>query len=102
MKRDARHVRSILDGLISKLETGAKKGNAILDAWNASADETTRAHARAVSLKGGVLTVVVQDSVWLYKLLLEKKSVLNRFNDNYSGRKKAAEMRLRVGASEFI
>lgn len=102
MKKETRHVRSILDGLISKLETGAKKGNAITEAWNGAADEETKAHARAVSLKGGVLTVVVQDSVWLYKMLLEKKKILGKFNDNYSGRKKAAEIKFRVGASEFI
>lgn len=102
MKREAKHVRSVLDGLISKLETGAKKGNAVLEAWNASIDEKTRMHARAVSLKGTVLTIVVQDSVWLHKLTMEKRNILRKFNENYSGRKKAAEARFRVGAAEFI
>lgn len=101
MKKEARHVKGILDGILSKLETGKRKGNAVSEAWMKAAGEETRAHARPVNIKNGVLTVVVQDSVWLYKLLLEKRKLLERFNENYPGRKKAADMRFRVGASEF-
>ena len=101
MRKEAKHVKGILDGILSKLETSTRKGNAVSEAWAEAADEKTRAHARPVSIKNGVLTVVVQDSVWLYKLLLEKQKLLEKFNEKYAGRKKAADMRFRVGASEF-
>lgn len=101
-RKEAKHVRSILGDILSRLETNAKKGSSVGEAWHAATDDQTRAHARAISLKNNVLTVVVRDSVWLYKMMLEKKSLLERFNGNYKGRKKAADIKFRVGASEFL
>ncbi|MDD3088562.1 MAG: DUF721 domain-containing protein [Candidatus Omnitrophica bacterium] len=97
MKKEARHVRGILGGILSRLEKGASKTNAISEAWCAAADEETRDHARPVSMKNGVLVVLVRDSVWLYKMTLNKKRMLKEFNDHYKGRKKALEIRFRVG-----
>ena len=100
-KRDAGHVRGILDGLIRKWEDGSyKKSNAVMDAWKIAAGEEMLKHARPVSLKKGVMMVIVEDSVWLYSLTIEKRTLLDRFNKNYTGKKKAKDIRFRVGAAD--
>ncbi len=102
LRKDARHVGGILDGLITKLEKGAvKKGNAVRMAWRAASGEETAKHTRPVSLKNGVLMVIVENSVWLYKLTLEKMDIMNKFNNVYTGRKKANNIRFRVGSTDI-
>jgi predicted nucleic acid-binding Zn ribbon protein len=101
-RKDAKHVGGILDGLINKLEKGTvKKGNAIRIAWIAACGEETGKHARPVSLKNGVLMVIVDNSVWLYKLTLEKLDLKNKFNNVYTGRKKVDNIRFRVGSTDI-
>lgn len=102
MKKETKHVRGILDGLLRKIESGAKKTTAVSEAWIEAADEETKAHARPVCLKNGIMTVAVENSVWMYKLMLEKKEIIRKFNEKYSGRKKATEIRFRVGAAENL
>lgn len=98
MKRDARHVRGIVDDLIQRWEHGAvKKTNAVMGAWCEAVEERTRKHTRPISLKNGVLMVIVENSSWLYELTLEKKGIIEKFNDGYTGRKKAKDIRFRVG-----
>ena len=99
-KNDARHMRGIIDGLLQKLEKGAVKGGAVFRAWEAATGEEARAHARPVSLKKGKLMVIVENSPWLYKLTLEKRGILKKFNEQYTGRKKADDIRFRIGDPE--
>ncbi|MBD3426945.1 MAG: DUF721 domain-containing protein [Candidatus Omnitrophica bacterium] len=97
-KKDPGHVKGIIEGLITKWEKGAvKRANAVSRAWAGSVEEETKEHARPVSFKNGILMVIVEDSTWLYKLTLEKRKILKRFNENYTGRKKAKDIRFRVG-----
>lgn len=101
-RKDTRHVKGILDGLITKWEQGSvKKGNAVRRAWTSAAGEDTAKHTRPVSLKNGVLMVIAEDSVWLYKLTLEKAQIMNKFNNVYTGRLKAQTIRFRVGALDI-
>ena len=100
-KKDARHVRGIVDDLLRRWEDGSvKKGNAVLDAWGEATKEEAKGHARPVSLKNGVLMVIVENSSWLYELTLEKKEIMKRFNEKYTGRKKARDIRYRIGTME--
>ncbi|GEM_PF-769690 len=97
-KSNAGHIGKILDGLLRTWERGpARKGDAVRAAWAAATKGETKKHARPISLKRGVLLVLVEDSSWLYELTIEKKDILKRFNENYTGRKKAADIRFRVG-----
>jgi predicted nucleic acid-binding Zn ribbon protein len=97
-KKDTRHVRGIVDSLLRKWESGTlKKGNAVWSAWSAAVTEEDRGHARPVSLKNGTLMVIAENSSWLYKLTMEKKNILEKFNANYEGRKKAKDIRFRIG-----
>jgi len=92
------HVKGIVGGLIRKWETGTvKKGNAVTDAWLASVEEDTKGHARPVSFKKGILMVIVENAPWLYRLTVEKRTILAKFNENYTGRKKATDIRYRIG-----
>ena len=98
MKRDAKHVKGIVEGLIQRWEQGAvKKTNAVMEAWCEAVEEKTKKHTRPVSLKNGVLMVIVENSSWLYKLTLEKKRTIEKFNEGYPGRKKVKDIRFRVG-----
>ena len=100
-KTDARHVRGIVGQLIKKWEDGAvKKETAVRQAWEKTVEEKTKAHTRAISLKKGIMVVAVDNSTLLYKLTLEKRKILNSFNENYTGRKKATDIRFRIGTNE--
>ena len=98
MSKNARHVRGIVDGLLSKLEkTTAKRADAVRAAWMESATDEIKKHSRPVNFKNGVLVVIVENSSWLYQLTLEKRQILEKFNEKYIGRKKAIDIRYRIG-----
>ncbi len=98
MKNDARHVRGIIDGLLARWQQGPqKKASAVIAAFSDAAGEEATKHARPVSLKNGILMVIVDNSPWLYKLTLEKKKILKKFNEKYTGKKKARDIRFRIG-----
>lgn len=98
-KKETRHVGGIVDDLLQKWETGkAKKGNAVKDAWIKAVGKNINDHAHPVNFRNNNLTVIVDNSTWLYKLTIEKKELLRKFNEEYSGRKKAENIRFRVGS----
>lgn len=96
-----RHVSGVLDNLMGRWEKQVvKKGEAVTAAWQASTSTEIVKHARPVSFKNGILMVIVENSSWLYRLTMEKRKIKERFNNNYSGRKKASDIRFRVGMIE--
>jgi predicted nucleic acid-binding Zn ribbon protein len=98
-KKEAKHLEGIVSGLLQKWQASkVKKGNAVRTAWEAATSAETRAHAQPVNYRHGTLVVIVENSSWLYKLTLERKTILEKFNASYAGRKKAAEIRFRIGA----
>ena len=95
------HIGDVLDGLIRKLDQGKrKKGSAVKKAWVTAINEETLKHTRPVSFKNGTIIVIVENSAWLYKLTLEKHLIIKKFNEEYTGRKKAKEIRFRIGSLE--
>ena len=94
-------IKDVVGAFIKKIEGGAaKKGSAVIEAWRSVVGDEAKEHTLPVSLKKGTLVVVVENSVWLYKLTLEKDKVLKKFNEKYEGRKKAEQIRFRVGVVE--
>jgi predicted nucleic acid-binding Zn ribbon protein len=97
-----KEIEHILSGILGKLEAGGvKKTNEVREAWIKSAGENTSGHSDPVNFKKGVLTVIVENSTWLYKLTLEKRAIMAKFNEVYRGRQKAKEIRFRVGRTEL-
>ena len=93
-----KHLKGIVNSLLRKWEKGiAKKGSAVIEAWSSAAGKNAEVHTRPVSLKKGILVVAVDNSTWLYKLTLEKKRILKKFNEKYTGRIKAKDIRFRIG-----
>ncbi|HPN72386.1 MAG TPA: DUF721 domain-containing protein [Candidatus Omnitrophota bacterium] len=93
------HVKQVLDGLIARWEKDrVKKGGAVAEAWAHAAGEDGKKHSKPVSLKNGTLVVLTEDSSWLYRFTLEKRTILSRFNEKYGGRKKPADIRFRIGS----
>jgi hypothetical protein len=91
-----------VDDLLHKWQTRkVKKANAVKEAWEEATDENAKGHLQLVSYKNGVLMVVVENSSLLYKLTLEKREILKKFNEKYKGRKKAQNIRFRVGTIDL-
>lgn len=96
------HLEKIVSGLIRKWEKGKrKKGEAVRSAWLTAAGSQTAGHAQPVSFKKGMLMVIVENSSWLYKMTMEKRDIITRFNQNYTGRKKLTDIRFRVGKTDI-
>ena len=94
----ASHVRNVVGDIIDKLETvGLKKAGAVEQAWAISAGEDAKSHSRPVNFKKGVLTVVVENAPWMYRMTLDKNETINKFNRAYSGRAKVKDIRFRIG-----
>ena len=97
-----RDIEDIVRGLLNKLEGGnVKQGNAVRLAWRAAAGEHALGHTQPVSFKKGTLMVIVENSTWLYKLTMEKKKIIEKFNETYTGRQKLEEVRFRVGDTDL-
>ena len=100
MKRPAKRIDGVVSDLIQKWQTTKLgKADAVRGAWKKAAPEESQPHAQPVSFKYGVVMVIVENSSWLYRLTMEKRTILERFNENYTGRKKAVDIRFRVGES---
>ena len=98
-RKESKHVRGIVDGLLQRWErTDVRKSDALREAWEETANKETKKHAFPVNIKNGTITVIVENSAWLYSLTLKKRDLLEQFNANYKGRKKAKEIRFRVGS----
>jgi hypothetical protein len=100
-KKEPKNVGGIVDDLLRKWQTSSgERGKALRDAWEAAVNKEAQNKTQLVGYKNGTLTVLVPDSSWLYKLTLEKRNTIEKFNRNYKGRKKARDIRFRVGELE--
>lgn len=100
-RKEAKNIGRVVEGLIKKWQTtGGEKGTAVKSAWDAAISKEARPHAQLVNYRNGVLTAIVDNSSWLYKLTLEKRNMLEKFNTAYRGRKKASDIRFRIGSTE--
>jgi len=98
MRKASRHVKYIVGDLLKRWETSSvKKAGAVRDAFSKAVSEEVKGRARPVSFKKGTIMVIVESSPWLYRLTLEKKNIIEKFNRNYTGRSKAKDIRFRIG-----
>jgi len=101
-RRQPISLEEVVGGLVRKWEKGEyKRGNAVRAAWLSSAGQEAAGHTQPVSFKKGILMVVVENSGWLYKLTMEKRNIIAKFNEEYTGRQKLAEIRFRIGKTEL-
>jgi predicted nucleic acid-binding Zn ribbon protein len=99
MKKEPKRLGNVADSLIRKWKSRkAERGQAIKTAWAEATSEEEKKHAQVVNYRNGILTVIVENSPWLYKLTLEKRELLKKFNSRYTGRKKAQDIRFRIGS----
>ncbi len=97
-KEEARHLDGVVGDLLRKWQTRkVERASAVRDAWGEAANQQAKEHTQLVSYKNSILVVVVENSSLLYKLTLEKREMLKRFNACYKGRKKAKDIRFRIG-----
>ncbi len=95
-------IDQVVGGILRKLESGTgKKGDAVRTAWERSATQKTAEHTQPVSFKKGVLMVIVENTTWLYKLTMEKRDLVKKFNEEYTVRQKLIEIRFRVGKTDL-
>ena len=99
--KKTQYLEDIVRSLVRKWEKEKKeRGKDVFAAWNVAVGEKAAARAMPVSFKKGVLMVIVENSTWLYNLTMEKRMIIKKFNENYTGRAKVSEVRFRVGKIE--
>lgn len=97
MRNDG-NIEDILKRIVKKWETSdIKKQSHVREAWVYAAGDSAAVHSKPVGFKKGILTVIVENSSFLYKLTLEKKDLVPRFNESYKGRQKLIDIKYRVG-----
>jgi predicted nucleic acid-binding Zn ribbon protein len=93
-------IEDVVQGVLGRIEQkGVKKRNRVVEAWEKTVGENTINHAHPVSFKKGTMMIITENSVWSYKLTMEKRSIIKKFNEEYSGRQKLVEIRFRIGKS---
>ena len=90
-------LKDVVKKVISGLEKRQEEEHDIIKAWQKAAGRKAAAHTKLVLFKGKRLVVNVSDSSWLYKLTLEKKGIIKKFNESVKSRKKAGELQFRIG-----
>ena len=87
----------VVKKVIADLEKRDRDEIDILKIWEKAAGKAASKHTRLAFLKARRLVINVSDSSWLYKLALEKKKIIEKFNKNLTGKKKIRELQLRIG-----
>lgn len=101
MYHKTKHIRGVVESLLKRWDTGiAKRSDAAREAWEAVLSKEFKPHAILTGFKRGIITVITEDSAWLYRLTFEKEKILKEFNKQYHGRKKAKDIRFRIEAIE--
>ena len=90
-------LKDTIKKVIANLEKREKEELDIVRTWESAAGKKASKHTKPAFLKSRRLVVNVSDSSWLYKLTLEKESLIKRFNKNLKGRKKIKELQFRIG-----
>ena len=104
MMKRARHsarLEDVVSGIIHRWgKRNLEKGNAVRAAWMNAAGEKAAGHTQPASFKKGQLVVLVENSSWLYKMAMEKTTIVKKFNESYEGRAKVKDIRFRIGKIE--
>jgi len=92
-------IRDVLKKTIAKI--GAEKKarlteEKITEIWKKVAGESAARHSHPKMLKGGLLTVNVDSSAWIYELTLKKEKIEKKIN-RLIKQKKPLRIRLRAG-----
>jgi len=90
-------LKDIIKKVISSLEKREQEELDIVKTWEDAAGKKASKHTKPAFLKSKRLVVNVSDSSWLYKLTLEKDSLIQGFNKNLKGKKKIKELQFRIG-----
>ncbi|OGW74814.1 MAG: hypothetical protein A2Z72_06040 [Omnitrophica bacterium RBG_13_46_9] len=90
-------LKGVLNKIISNLKKKEEYEAGIIKLWEKTVGKSASKHARPAFLRAKRLVVNVSDSSWLYKLTLEKDSLLRRFNENLKSRRKVRELQFRIG-----
>ena len=90
-------LKDIIKTVISNIEKKEKDESDILALWKKTAGKTAAKRTTPAFLKAGRLVINVSDSSWLYRLTLEKKKLIQKFNAGLKGKKKIKELQFRIG-----
>ncbi len=100
MKKEAVAIRTVVDDIIKKLETGRGSQAGTLSAsWAEAIGEKNLKHANPVDIKDGVLVVHVDSSVWIHKLSMDKANIMMKMKDKL-GEGIIKDIKLRIGELE--
>jgi len=90
-------IEGVLGNILKALKTkGRPTEEEMFDCWEKAVGVEASRHSKPQTLKGGILTVNVDSSGWLYQLTTQKKGVLERLAGKL-GSKKIKDVRFRIG-----
>ena len=96
MKKE-KPLKDVLKKIITNLEKREEEELDIINTWERVAGEKAAKHTKATFLKTKKLIVVVSSSPWLYKLTLEKRELIKKFNQEIGENKKIKEIQFKIG-----
>ena len=88
-------LKDVLKQIIGNIEKKEKEELDLLKFWEEAIGKGGARHTKIAFLKPKRLVVNVSDSTWLYKLTMDKKNIIKKFNKQ--SKKKIKELQFRIG-----
>jgi predicted nucleic acid-binding Zn ribbon protein len=90
-------ISDIVKNVFLKLENEKTFSKEDVEAsWKEIAGEAGFKHSRPMTLRGGVLTVCVDSSVWMQEMNMQKRRILKRLKSAF-GKDRISELHFKIG-----
>ena len=97
MKNNPTPIKDVLKSVFEKLESGKTYTREDIEAqWGRIAGEAAFRHSRPVVFKKDILTVYVDNSVWMQELSMQKRKILKGLQREL-GKDKISDIQLKIG-----
>ena len=97
MKNQITSIADIVKNVFLKLENEKTFSREDVEAgWKEIAGEAGFKHSRPMTLRGGVLTVCVDSSVWMQEMNMQKRRILKRLKSAF-GKDRISELHFKIG-----
>lgn len=92
-------LKDVIKTVITNLKKKEKQESDILKTWEKTAGKKASKHTKPVFLKKKRLVVNISDSSWLYKLTLDKRALIKKFNYHLKDpKKKIKELQFKIAS----
>lgn len=92
-----RPLEDVIKNVLSCLEVKEKKNLDYEETWKKVVGKKASKHTKVSFLRRGRLVVTVSNSTWLYRLTLDRRRFIDKFNKYIKGKSKIREIQFRIG-----